>query len=323
MQNASGRRGFTVIELLVIIGILTLLIALLLPSVYRARRRALLLVSPLAYSGDNVGQIHFTNAHGSTDVTVDLPKPYFSISSIRWSPSGETLATLVLRLGTSSEEALAIVWPVSGKVKIYTDVTEDTFVGLLDDDRFVVRDENSLIISVRSTETGAIIQSIPPQDLDYHLYRFRIAPPMADGRYVGVGFSHGDTFISWYRKDFRKGRLFWLQERHNGNLERDHMGIDPQGEWVAWTHRINPTNGNPGAWRIGIKNVKAPPSTPPLLIGDSYGYANFIDWTPDGNIMAYVGGFPYPVILNKQGILLNKLQASVGSQASFRTYTHQ
>ena len=76
--RAQARRSrglataFTIVELLVVISILSILIALLFPSLQRARRTALVLASPVIYVGvDN--RLHLTDPSGAVDLPLAVP----------------------------------------------------------------------------------------------------------------------------------------------------------------------------------------------------------------------------------------------------------
>src|SRR5437763_1165745 len=95
-HSSSNRSGFTLVELLVVIAIVAILIAILLPVLSRARRAAMILASPVAYTGAD-GAVQITNStgvscipiKGTAVVSVTCPVCHLPPT---WSPSGQDIA---------------------------------------------------------------------------------------------------------------------------------------------------------------------------------------------------------------------------------------
>jgi len=309
----SKRKAFTLPELLIVIAIIALLISILLPVLWQVRRRAIVLVCPIAYMGDD-GMLHLTDPYGKWDLDyLETRGPSKRGSRIRWSPSGQ-------RIGLSLEGPRpAILDPMSGHVRVHPQSYPAVFSGWFDSSTFVDSDMNSPSrYCVRDVDTGAIRQTlVGPSIGEWEVAS--LPPHVTGGQFIAVAPAAGEGIraVVLLRKDLTVGKVIAHETGVN-------PVVDPLGEWVAWYVGV----GN-GKRVVAIKRMSEPSSAPSTLVGQQFQSVTFCDWTEDGRLLvnAKENGVWGLAILDKSGNIVRRIPTAVPpnqkSYASWRKYGHR
>jgi prepilin-type N-terminal cleavage/methylation domain-containing protein len=312
------RRAFTLVELLVVVGIISVLIALLFPVLTRARRQFIVLACPIAVVGED-GALYLVSPNGNAEMR--LTEPGLVVQStvglraaVQWSPCGR-------RIGFNAYDRVAgreytvFMEPMANQVWKYEG---QRFGGFIDYDTWL--ETGAWGHQVRSVVTGRPVDRFSLPD-DRHYDTFAPAPPSSGGAFVASW--HGDIrpCIGLVNKNYQPGAaIYTWPEADRGQHYHLNPQVDPTGQWAGWQGPL----GGSGAF---VRGLREGPAAPLVALPGNF---TFSDWTEDSQVLVtgyYADGANGLAVLKVDGSLVRTIPTDIramrGAIAAYRKFGHR